>query len=181
MAVWMRLRRHSRASIVEMSAAMYVPFVALLVPFWAGTISGPTLMTLGHVLMVPAMVVAMLRRRSEYTKPHHHPPALRRRRGIRALAWIVVATVAVVTPPAVVGAVNARSRSRTTAWCERLTALAQFQLQADDGLQSGRFVRPTCVMRDRGGRRGARRRGGRHRPSRMLGIDLHSPTPNIRS
>jgi putative intracellular protease/amidase len=109
MVVWMRLRRHSRASIVEMSAAMYVPFVALLVPFWAGAISGSTLMTFGHVLMVPAMVVAMLRRRSEYTNPQHHLRSTRRRRWTRALAWIVVATIAVVTAPAVVGVVNARS------------------------------------------------------------------------
>jgi hypothetical protein len=30
-------------------------------------------MVVGHVLMVPAMVVAMLLRRDEYTRGHHSP------------------------------------------------------------------------------------------------------------
>jgi flagellar biosynthetic protein FliP len=49
-----------------MSAAMYLPFVVLLVPFWAGLITGGTLLTAGHLLMLPAMALAMLFRRSEY-------------------------------------------------------------------------------------------------------------------
>ncbi|QQQ80242.1 hypothetical protein IOD16_18760 [Saccharothrix sp. 6-C] len=66
MALWMRVRRHGWAGIAEMSAAMYVPFVVLLPFHWADALSGSALMTAGHVLMVPAMLVAMLRRRHEY-------------------------------------------------------------------------------------------------------------------
>lgn len=66
MAVWMRVRRHGWAGIAEMSAAMYVPFVVLLPFHWTGLLSGMALMTAGHVLMLPAMLVAMLRRRHEY-------------------------------------------------------------------------------------------------------------------
>jgi hypothetical protein len=66
MAVWMRIRRHSWPRIAEMSAAMYLPFVLLLAPYWLGTISGDVLMAGGHVLMPPLMVAAMLWRRSDY-------------------------------------------------------------------------------------------------------------------
>ena len=66
MGAWMRFRGHSWGAIGVMSAAMYLPFAVLLVPFWAGAISSGTLMTAGHVLMLPAMALAMLYRRSEY-------------------------------------------------------------------------------------------------------------------
>src|SRR5947209_8153605 len=62
MGIWMRIRRHTWAGIAEMSAAMYVPFAVLLVPFWAGAISGGVVMIAGHVLMLPAMALVMLRR-----------------------------------------------------------------------------------------------------------------------
>ncbi|WP_306745097.1 hypothetical protein [Saccharothrix yanglingensis] len=67
MALWMRVRRHAWPGVVEMCAAMYVPFVVLLPFHWGGALSGTALMTAGHVLMVPAMLAAMLRRRHEYT------------------------------------------------------------------------------------------------------------------
>src|SRR5690348_14739795 len=38
MAAWMRFRRHGWAAITQMSAAMYVPFLLLLGPFWSGLI-----------------------------------------------------------------------------------------------------------------------------------------------
>ncbi|KFU77271.1 flagellar biosynthetic protein FliP [Amycolatopsis lurida] len=66
MALWMRIRRHGWASIAEMSAAMYVPYLLFLPFFWTGLISGSTVMTAGHVLMVPAMLGAMFRRRTDY-------------------------------------------------------------------------------------------------------------------
>jgi flagellar biosynthetic protein FliP len=66
MAAWMKVRRHSARSITEMTAAMYVPFVVLLVPYWAGALSGDAVMTWGHVLMLPAMAVPMALR------PHEH-------------------------------------------------------------------------------------------------------------
>ena len=70
MALWMRFRQHSWTSIAEMSAAMYIPFVILFFPYWAGLISGHTIMIGGHALMLPAMVAAMLLRRDEYTGSH---------------------------------------------------------------------------------------------------------------
>jgi hypothetical protein len=46
----------------------------LLGPFWAGVLSGGALLAAMHVLMLPAMVIAMLRRRDEYAQEHrpHH-------------------------------------------------------------------------------------------------------------
>jgi len=70
MALWMLIRRHSWPRIAEMSAAMYLPFVALLAPYWMGVISGGTLMMAGHALMFAAMLAVMLWRRGEYA--HHH-------------------------------------------------------------------------------------------------------------
>ncbi|MFI5589805.1 hypothetical protein ACIA5G_32480 [Amycolatopsis sp. NPDC051758] len=66
MVLVMALRRHSWPRIAEMSAAMYLPFVALLVPYWLGAISGTTLMVAGHVIMFPLMLAAMVWRRAEY-------------------------------------------------------------------------------------------------------------------
>ncbi len=66
MVVWMRIRGHSWPRSVEMSAAMYLPFVALLVPYWLGALSGSALMVAGHVIMFPLMLVAMVWRRTEY-------------------------------------------------------------------------------------------------------------------
>jgi flagellar biosynthetic protein FliP len=66
MGAWMRFRGHSWSAIAVMSAAMYLPFLVLLVPYWLGAITGGTLMGAGHILMLPAMALAMLWRRSEY-------------------------------------------------------------------------------------------------------------------
>lgn len=71
MSIWMRHRGHGWAPVAEMGAAMYAPFLVLLVPYWMGAMSGDDLMMGGHVLMLPAMAVAMLARRSEYTGHHH--------------------------------------------------------------------------------------------------------------
>lgn len=70
MSVWMRVRRHGWAATAEMAAAMYAPFLVLLVPLQLGLLSGAGLMMLGHLLMIPAMVAAMLWRRDEYTHLH---------------------------------------------------------------------------------------------------------------
>jgi hypothetical protein len=75
MAVWMRHRGHGWAPIAEMSAAMFVPVAVLIGPFWAGALSGDTLLGAMHVLMLPAMVIAMRHRRDEYARDHHrHVP-----------------------------------------------------------------------------------------------------------
>jgi len=74
MSLWMRHRGHGWTSIGEMAAAMYLPFLVLFVPYWAGVVSAGTMLTGGHVLMVPCMVGVMLRRRDEYSQHHsqHH-------------------------------------------------------------------------------------------------------------
>jgi hypothetical protein len=70
MSAWMFYRGHRWAPVAEMAAAMYLPFLVLLPPLWMGAISGHTLMMAGHVLMLPAMALAMLLRRHEYTHAH---------------------------------------------------------------------------------------------------------------
>lgn len=70
MSALMRYRGHSWRPITEMAAAMYLPFAVLFVPLWMGFISGGTLMVAGHVLMLPAMALAMLLRSDEYTHDH---------------------------------------------------------------------------------------------------------------
>lgn len=66
MTAAMLLRRHSWPRITEMAAAMYLPLVVLLVPFWLEAISGGTLMVAGHVIMFPLMLAVMVWRRAEY-------------------------------------------------------------------------------------------------------------------
>jgi hypothetical protein len=66
MAAWMAWRRHAWPAIAEMCLAMYLSFVALFPAFWLGALSGGGVMVAGHVLMLPAMTLAMLRRREEY-------------------------------------------------------------------------------------------------------------------
>lgn len=72
MGAWMKFRGHSWAPIIEMGAAMYLPFIVLFVPLWMGLIDGHTVMAAGHLLMLPAMALAMLLRLDEYTQDHAH-------------------------------------------------------------------------------------------------------------
>ena len=69
MGVWMRVRGHDWRMITEMSAAMVGPFVVLLVPYVAGTISADAYSALGHVVMIVAMLAIMLVRRDHYSRP----------------------------------------------------------------------------------------------------------------
>ncbi|MEU7611352.1 hypothetical protein [Micromonospora sp. NPDC049204] len=80
MTVWMRYRAHHWRGVVEMAAAMYVPFLLVLVPFWTGRLDGDALMLGGHLLMVPAMVLVAVRHR------HETPVAVRRHPAVTALA-----------------------------------------------------------------------------------------------
>ena len=66
MSGWMKVRGHRWGPIVEMGAAMYVPFLVLFVPLSLGLIDKGALMLWGHMLMLPAMAVAMLLRPREY-------------------------------------------------------------------------------------------------------------------
>ena len=66
MVGWMLFRGHSRRATAEMAAAMVLPFAVLAPMLWAGVISGDALVDLQHVLMIPAMLGAMLSRRTEY-------------------------------------------------------------------------------------------------------------------
>jgi len=66
MGAWMRVRGHSWRGIAEMSASMYAPFIALLVPYWTGAVSGAELLAWGHLLMFPAMALVMYLRPAEY-------------------------------------------------------------------------------------------------------------------
>lgn len=66
MVAWMRIRRHSWRPSVEMGAAMIVPTIALFPLSWAGLIAARSLSGLEMALMLPAMLLAMLYRRSEY-------------------------------------------------------------------------------------------------------------------
>ena len=60
MSAWMRFRNRSWRGAGAMSATMYLPFLVLLVPFWAGGIPASAVLPWGHVLMLPAMGLAML-------------------------------------------------------------------------------------------------------------------------
>jgi hypothetical protein len=75
MAGWMRLRGHRWSSALEMSAAMYAGFVVLFPALWTGALDASEVLTLGHVLMLVFMLVAMLWRRDEYTGHRHQSPA----------------------------------------------------------------------------------------------------------
>lgn len=66
MAAWMRHRGHGWRATVEMSGAMILPGVALLVALRAGGLSSDSLLSMQHALMLPSMVGAMLLRRHEY-------------------------------------------------------------------------------------------------------------------
>lgn len=70
MTMWMRFRRHGWASTFEMDAAMILPFVLLIGPYWAGMLSGGALLGVEHLLMLPFMFIVMLRRYDEYAQVH---------------------------------------------------------------------------------------------------------------
>ena len=70
MSAWMAWKRHPWPGIAEMGLAMYLAFVVLFPLHWLGLLSDGGVMLVGHVLMLPAMAVAMLRRRDEYLGAH---------------------------------------------------------------------------------------------------------------
>lgn len=60
MAAWMRYRGHGWTHTLEMAGAMIVPAVVLLVGFRMDALSGPTVMSVQHAVMLPGMVAVML-------------------------------------------------------------------------------------------------------------------------
>jgi hypothetical protein len=71
MSAWMLIRKHSWAAIGEMGLAMYLSFAVLFIPYWAGLLDGAAVMMIGHILMLPAMLLAMLHRPTEYLRHRH--------------------------------------------------------------------------------------------------------------
>ena len=73
MVAWMRYRGHGWAPSWEMTASMFIPSFAAIALLWAGLVDERgTLMAIQHAGMFPAMLVAMLLRRDEYTGAHAH-------------------------------------------------------------------------------------------------------------
>lgn len=66
MSLWMRHRGHDWAVIAEMAVAMYLPFIVLFVPYWAGLLSRGGVLGLGHILMLAAMLMVMVHRQDKY-------------------------------------------------------------------------------------------------------------------
>jgi hypothetical protein len=72
MVAWMRHRGHGWRASNEMAASMVIPTAGVIALLGAGLVADfGTLMTLEHVVMFPAMLVAMLLRREEYTHGVH--------------------------------------------------------------------------------------------------------------
>ena len=67
MVAWMRYRGHGRAASNEMAASMLIPTAGVIALLGAGLVGDVgTLLIVEHVVMLPAMLVAMLLRRDEY-------------------------------------------------------------------------------------------------------------------
>jgi hypothetical protein len=60
MAAWMLVRGHGVRSVAAMCGSMYAAFAVLFPPLWVGLLGGEAMLTLGHVLMLPAMLAVML-------------------------------------------------------------------------------------------------------------------------
>jgi fatty acid desaturase len=75
MVAWMRHRRHSWRDGGEMTAAMVVPMLALVLPVELGVavpgLSGGSLMMLSHVAMIGGMVALMIYRFERYAHGSH--------------------------------------------------------------------------------------------------------------
>jgi hypothetical protein len=72
MVTWMRYRGHGWPACSDMTAAMAIPTAGVLALLGTGAVEDEeTLMMLEHVVMLPAMLVAMLLRRDEYTGAAH--------------------------------------------------------------------------------------------------------------
>jgi hypothetical protein len=71
MVAWMRHRGHCWRLCGEMAVAMAIPLVPIFALLWAGIIPGENACGLYCMTMIPAMLIAMLFRRSEYSGSPH--------------------------------------------------------------------------------------------------------------
>jgi hypothetical protein len=72
MVAWMRYRGHGWAPAWEMTASMFVPSAAAIMLLWGGVVEdSQALLMIQHIAMFPAMLVAMLLRRDEYSGHRH--------------------------------------------------------------------------------------------------------------
>ncbi len=74
MGMWMRYRGYTWMHIAEMGGAMYLPFLLLMVLYWANVLGGGIVFIAGHVLMLPAMLGVMLYR---WRSRHRTMPSIR--------------------------------------------------------------------------------------------------------
>jgi O-antigen/teichoic acid export membrane protein len=70
MVLWMRYRGHSWERCGEMAVAMNLPLLPLLVLYSLGVIAAEGVLGFQMMVMIPAMVLAMLYRKAEYSAPH---------------------------------------------------------------------------------------------------------------
>ena len=71
MVAWMRYRGHGWAASNEMALSMFIPTFAVIGLLGTGLVTDfGALMTIEHVAMLPAMLVAMLMRHEEYSHAH---------------------------------------------------------------------------------------------------------------
>lgn len=71
MVGWMRFRGHGWRATNEMAAAMLLPGAAALLLLGSGAVTDSgLLLALEHTAMFPAMLIAMLLRRGEYSGHH---------------------------------------------------------------------------------------------------------------
>jgi hypothetical protein len=76
MVLWMRYRGHSWERGGEMAIAMNLPLLPLLLLYSRDLIPAQAVLGLQMMLMIPAMVLAMLYRKDEYSASHQtarHP------------------------------------------------------------------------------------------------------------
>jgi hypothetical protein len=73
MVAWMRYRGHGWTPALEMTAAMFIPSFAAIELLGVGLVEDEgALLGIQHAAMFPAMLVAMLLRRDEYSGAHAH-------------------------------------------------------------------------------------------------------------
>jgi hypothetical protein len=69
MAALMLRHRHGWRPLTEMAAAMIIPTLAATLLHLTGTISSASVMSVGHLTMIPAMLAVMLLRFDHYAGP----------------------------------------------------------------------------------------------------------------